>query len=160
MRMPVLDVRNWKRIPSYYASKCATFDRLVFAKEAWSETVWQEELRRSDRTYLMLTEEPLLHQSVGNIVALGGVTHGPEAEILTLSVAEKLRRQGVATSLLMELKRIAQQQQAETIFLEVRSQDVPATQLYREFGFQEVGLRKNYYADDDALIMALALTST
>jgi len=37
--------------------------------------------------------------------------------------------------------------------LEVRVSNKPAQLLYERFGFAPVGMRKNYYQDEDALVM-------
>lgn len=63
-----------------------------------------------------------------------------EREILNLAVAPGFRRQGIATALLNHaLSRKA------IYFLEVRESNLAAQQLYRKFGFVEVGHRSNYY---------------
>ena len=43
--------------------------------------------------------------------------------------------------------------------LEVRESNDPALRLYRKYGFQEVGRRKNYYEKprEDAILMTLFL---
>ena len=35
----------------------------------------------------------------------------------------------------------------------MRVSNLPARDLYQRFGFAPVGLRKNYYANEDALVM-------
>ena len=46
----------------------------------------------------------------------------------------------------------------ETVFLEVRSRNTAAINLYTAYGFKRVGVRKGYYKnpDDDAVIMLKA----
>ncbi len=39
------------------------------------------------------------------------------------------------------------------IILEVRSKNIAAKNLYAKIGFKEINVRKNYYADDDAIVM-------
>ena len=43
---------------------------------------------------------------------------------------------------------------ARNLTLEVRMNNQPARDLYQRFGFAPVGLRKNYYRTDDALVMS------
>jgi ribosomal-protein-alanine acetyltransferase len=64
-----------------------------------------------------------------------------ECELLNLAVAPEHRRQGIARALvraLAELKR-------GTIFLEVRESNRAARKLYKSMGFQEIGVRSDYY---------------
>jgi ribosomal-protein-alanine N-acetyltransferase len=42
---------------------------------------------------------------------------------------------------------------AEHLTLEVRMSNAAAQRLYATFGFAPVGLRKNYYQNEDALVM-------
>jgi ribosomal-protein-alanine N-acetyltransferase len=64
-----------------------------------------------------------------------------EAELLNLAVAPEARRRGVAGALLATLREIA----TGNIFLEVAETNTPAIALYRKFGWEPVGVRKDYY---------------
>jgi [ribosomal protein S18]-alanine N-acetyltransferase len=85
-----------------------------------------------------------------------------EAEILTIVVDPRLRRQGCGERLLAShLARLTRQGVA-TVFLEVDESNVAALALYRLHGFVEKGMRKGYYAKPDgtranALIMCRSL---
>ena len=72
--------------------------------------------------------------------AFSGDGHGPEREILNLAVARRFRRSGVATALLQE-----ELSRKGTYFLEVRESNLAAQELYRKFGFREIGKRPDYY---------------
>ncbi|MGA2950702.1 MAG: ribosomal protein S18-alanine N-acetyltransferase [Caulobacteraceae bacterium] len=78
-----------------------------------------------------------------------------EAEVLTLAVAPDLRRRGMATALLQAAMAEASRAGAETMFLEVASNNAPALALYRGAGFTQAGLRRAYYAPEgtDALVL-------
>jgi len=65
-----------------------------------------------------------------------------EWELENIVVAESYRRQGVGKSLLTELLARAT---GSAVFLEVRESNESARALYRKMGFEEAGLRKNYY---------------
>jgi ribosomal-protein-alanine N-acetyltransferase len=64
----------------------------------------------------------------------------PEREILNLAVAPVFRRMGIGSALLSEELRTA-----ADFFLEVRESNLAAQELYRRFGFTEVGRRADYY---------------
>lgn len=83
-----------------------------------------------------------------------GFLAGSEAELLKVAVGPQWRRQGIAEALLQELCNQFRVRNGERIFLEVRSQNFPALQLYTKLGWMEVGQRKGYYKEpaDDALI--------
>ena len=83
-----------------------------------------------------------------------GLLAGSEAELFKVAVGFSWQRQGVATTLLRELCGVFMTYGAEQIFLEVRSRNIPARELYAKQSFQEAGVRRNYYKNpgDDAII--------
>ncbi|WP_280540707.1 ribosomal protein S18-alanine N-acetyltransferase [Chromohalobacter sp. 11-W] len=68
-----------------------------------------------------------------------------EAELQAITVAPHARRQGVAGMLLAHLVTSARQGGAERLLLEVRESNAPALALYRQYGFDEDGRRRDYY---------------
>jgi ribosomal-protein-alanine N-acetyltransferase len=79
-----------------------------------------------------------------------------EMHIMNLAVHPRCRRQGIARALLQEGLKSARAQGAEVVWLEVRPSNEAAQALYESFGFQKVGRRPRYYADnqEDAVLMA------
>ena len=67
-----------------------------------------------------------------------------EVELLLLAVDPQHRRRGYARQLLEDLAAYARDRNAERLLLEMRDGN-PAEHLYRQFGFEAVGARKNYY---------------
>ena len=82
-----------------------------------------------------------------------------EAEIAIIAVKRKFRRQGLGREILDEIKCFCQGKEIIKIHLEVRSENEAAVHLYRSFGFQEVGRRKNYYEAPkyDALLFSFSI---
>lgn len=68
-----------------------------------------------------------------------------EAEILTLAVAGRVRRQGLGRRLMDAVLFRLHAERAETLFLEVDETNIAAVTLYRRLGFREVGKRPGYY---------------
>ncbi|TGL57856.1 AAC(3)-I family aminoglycoside N-acetyltransferase [Leptospira ognonensis] len=60
-----------------------------------------------------------------------------EIYIYDLAVAERFRRQGIARSLILNLKEMAREMGAYVIFVQADRQDEPAILLYRSLGIQE-----------------------
>jgi ribosomal-protein-alanine N-acetyltransferase len=89
------------------------------------------------------------------------VSHNIDAEweLENIVVAESARRCGLGTLLLIELIAHARSRAGSAIFLEVRASNQAARAFYKKLGFQEQGLRKNYYAHppEHALIYRLPL---
>ncbi len=76
-----------------------------------------------------------------------------EVQIIDIQIEPAFRRQGYGQMLLEAILHKAQDLKCVQALLEVRSKNVPALQLYKKNGFAQNGLRKNYYGDDDALLM-------
>lgn len=85
---------------------------------------------------------------------------GREAHITNIAVMKEYQRQGVATALLQEAKRIALEEEKEIFTLEVRVSNEDAQALYLKRGFTRGQIKKRYYLPDreDALEMMLDLT--
>jgi ribosomal-protein-alanine N-acetyltransferase len=100
-------------------------------------------------------------QWVGYFVAMQVLD---EVHLLNITVAPTFQRQGWARCLMQSLSLWAATHQATTLWLEVRESNARALKLYTAFGFEPVGLRKDYYpAGPDkreaAIVMRLALNS-
>ena len=92
----------------------------------------------------------------GKVVAyiLGRVI-APEGEIYRIATRRGYRRRGIAYRLLDYAAKTERGRGLECLFLEVRESNVSARNLYRAYGFRELGERKNYYKDpiEDAVVM-------
>jgi ribosomal-protein-alanine N-acetyltransferase len=84
-----------------------------------------------------------------------------EAHILNISVDPAVQGLGVGRKIMEHLIEVAGKK-AQTLFLEVRPSNAKAQALYESLGFNEIGIRKNYYpaaenAREDAIMLALEL---
>lgn len=100
---------------------------------------------------------------VGYVVALQGAG---EIHLLNLTVAGAAQHRGHARHMLDRLVAAGAAGGAGQVWLEVRASNLRARELYRRFGFVEVGLRKGYYpcapsaganAREDAIAMTYGL---
>ena len=82
----------------------------------------------------------------------------PEGEIYRVAVIPEKRGRGIGYRLLDYAVKTSKGQGLERLFLEVRSQNIPAIKLYTSYGFKKIGVRKNYYKNpaDDAIVMLRA----
>ena len=84
-----------------------------------------------------------------------------EAHILNICVSPDLRGEGFGYALMDKLVALARQLHADMMFLEVRPSNEAARRLYDKLGFNEIGIRRNYYpaaqGREDALILAKQL---
>ena len=76
-----------------------------------------------------------------------------------MAVSPEFRRNGLGTYLMASVLETARDRGVKTMYLEVRDSNETAVELYRRFGFSDVGLRKGYYQDpkEDARMMKVVL---
>ncbi len=115
--------------------------------QPWSRQVFLDELGHPNRTYLAAMSD-------SDLAGYGGVmVIEPEAHITTVVVAPGHRQNRIGTRLMLALANAAISRSARSLTLEVRMSNEAAQALYRRFGMAPVGVRKNYYRTEDALIM-------
>lgn len=124
----------------------------------WQEKHFADALAAGYQGWVMRAGPDLLGQAVVMQVL-------DEAHLLTISIDPARQGQGLGGRLLSHLMRVAHEQGAATLLLEVRISNAAALRLYRNFGFQEIGRRKGYYpaaanGREDALIFQRALPLT
>ena len=119
----------------------------------------------SERTDLKSTPATngtaLREAATGEVVAFANYwLVADELHILNIAVHPRQRRSGHATRLLAHMVEVARQGTCRCVTLEVRRSNAVAQQLYRRFAFRAVGVRPNYYAEDqeDAIVMLLEMS--
>jgi ribosomal-protein-alanine N-acetyltransferase len=116
----------------------------------WSLPLFMSELNlRSSRHYVAARIN-------GMVVGYGGLmVSADEAHVTTIAVDPAWHRHQVGTRLLLNLSRASVIHGARHLTLEVRVSNAAAQSMYRRFGFETAGVRKNYYAEtnEDALVM-------
>lgn len=91
-------------------------------------------------------------QPIGFVLARFG---GGEAEIITICVLPEGRGRGAGQLLMAQAIAAVAARGADTIFLEVADDNLPAISLYRRCGFVEVGRRPGYYLRGKSRVDAL-----
>lgn len=125
----------------------AALERVIYP-QPWSARLFFDELGRDDRSYLVI-ESP-----ERDVLGYGGLLLvEQDAHITSLTVAPAQRGRRLGTRLLLALIERALEQGAQHLTLEVRVSNTSAQGLYDRFGFAPVGKRKDYYIDEDALVM-------
>src|SRR5579883_1537001 len=82
-----------------------------------------------------------------------------EVHILNVACHAEHRRKGHGSRLLSHAIEFGRQHGCRYVTLEVRRSNLGAIRMYRRFGFRAVGIRPNYYIEDneDAILMLLEL---
>lgn len=105
----------------------------------------------------LLTQPGIILTGTADAFVLGRVTLD-EAEVLTIATLPALRRQGLARAALTAFEAKARTAGADTAFLEVAEDNVPARALYTAAGYSQIALRPAYYSTPErSAVTALIL---
>ena len=121
----------------------------------WSLTNFRDALHSGYQSRLLRADETVL----GYYVAMKGVD---EVHLLNFTVAPEYQRQGWARVMLDALAIWSRGEAAQWLWLEVRTGNLRAMQVYESYGYRRVGRRKAYYPAangkrEDAIVMSLRL---
>jgi ribosomal-protein-alanine N-acetyltransferase len=129
------------------APELAYCELLIF-KFPWSEN----SLRDCLELATVEGEAVLLMGKIAGYIIIQSVFE--EAHILNLGVLPDLRGRGLGRALLERFLKMAGQRKISMIYLEVRSGNRIAQNLYFSMGFAPISARRKYYPDgEDALIL-------
>ena len=130
-------------------------EQAVFGAEAWTRQMLAGELEQqpASRFYLVAEDD-------GRIAGYAGLLGaGWQGDVLTLAVATDRWGRGIGSALLRALLAEAGRRGCTEVFLEVRTDNSRAQELYRRHEFTEIGIRRGYYQPSgaDALVMRRSL---
>lgn len=110
----------------------------------WTYNTFKLELQNPNSKYIVarINEE---------IVGFAGIWDSSDDIHITNIVIKKSKRKlGIGKLLLEKLIEITNNR---NLTLEVNENNVPAINLYTNYGFKKLGIRKNYYQGQNAIIM-------
>ncbi|MFJ7729466.1 ribosomal protein S18-alanine N-acetyltransferase [Neobacillus sp. NPDC097160] len=116
----------------------------------WSREAFYNELYNNKfAVYIVLEEDDRIIGYCGTWVVID------EAHVTNVAILPGYRGKKLGEALMSKLMSVSREMGARTMTLEVRVTNHVAQSLYRKLGFQNGGIRKNYYSDnqEDALIM-------
>ena len=128
----------------------AQLEEECFSKP-WSEESLSEELGNPLARFYVLKDADAV------IGYIGGHNISGEVYITNIAVSGEYRGMGYGEKLLSYFCYMAEKEDAAFITLEVRKSNTAAISLYEKCGFEEKGIRKNFYDDpkEDAVIYTL-----
>lgn len=121
----------------------------------WTRAIFRDCLRVG---YYCFVYEAATGLAGHGIVSIGA----EECHLLNICVHPDYQRRGLGRALVNFLLMFARRKHAQVALLEVRVSNVGAYKLYTQLGFDEIGIRKDYYPGrygrEDAIILARDLT--
>jgi len=117
----------------------------------WTEGIFVDCVKSGYECWLFVLEGRNVGHGILSVAA-------GESHLLNVCINPDVQGRGYGRILVDFILDRARQAGATCVFLEVRPSNVVACRLYEELGFNEVGVRKNYYpafvGREDALVLA------
>lgn len=139
---------NIRRMEPEDIEPVAAIEAATFS-EPWSVNGFKSALERRDTIFYVAYDEDKILGYVGFYYGID------EADITNVAVAEGARGQGIGEMLIANVLMTCSMKGIGMIGLEVRAGNAPAIALYHKLGFEQVGIRKDFYSKptEDALVM-------
>lgn len=114
-------------------------------REAWTRAQVTDSLRLPSTHYILAdackNDDRPVASAAGFVLARRVLD---EEELLLLGVRKDARGRGLGAHLIDRFLASAREHGVKKVFLEMRDRN-PAEKLYRDFGFEQIGRRRDYY---------------
>ena len=122
----------------------------LFPVDAWTQEMFHNELAE-----VGISREVMVTRLAGKIVGYVSFRYvADEGDVVTIAVDATVQKQGVGTAMMDWLEATAKDRGIRNLFLEVRSDNIPAIAMYLARDFERIDLRRNYYDTGvDAYVM-------
>lgn len=122
----------------------------LFPVDAWTQDMFHNELAE-----VGISREIMVTRLAGKIVGYVSFRYvADEGDVVTIAVDTSVQKQGVGTAMMDWLETTAKVRGLKNLFLEVRSDNIPAIAMYLARDFDRIDLRRNYYDTGvDAYVM-------
>ena len=117
----------------------------------WTFDVLKSEILSNNSKYIVIKNDSEILGFAGIKIILD------EADIMNIVVKKAYRNKKIGSLLLDSLVKLSKELSIKSITLEVNEKNLVAFHLYEKFGFKKVGIRKNYYNNENAIIMTKTL---
>ena len=116
----------------------------------WTYSVFKSEIQNPNSQYFVAIQDD-------EIVGFAGIWKAIDVMHITNIVTKVSKRHfGIASMLLEKLIEVSKKENVNSLTLEVNETNTYAIKLYEKYNFKKIGLRKNYYAqNENAIIMTL-----
>jgi ribosomal-protein-alanine N-acetyltransferase len=116
----------------------------------WSREAFYNEINNNKfAVYIVIEDDKKIVGYCGAWIVID------EAHVTNVAVLPDYRGKKLGEALMRNIMSVAREMGAKSMTLEARVSNQVALSLYRKLGFQNGGIRKNYYSDnqEDALVM-------
>ena len=117
----------------------------------WNYQIFKSELENPNSVYFMIKQNNEICGFIGALKILD------TADIMNIVIKKIYRGKGLSKILLEYIINYCKENNIKKINLEVSSKNIIAINLYKKYGFEEVGCRKNYYKNADGVLFTKIL---
>ena len=117
----------------------------------WNYSILKSELENPNSIYFVIKIQDKIIGFVGLLVVFDIV------DITNIVIKKDNRGNGYSSALLEYIINYCKYNNLSQINLEVNTNNIIAINLYKKFNFVQVGYRKNYYKNEDALLFTKML---
>ena len=123
-------------------------------RQPWSRKSFAESLEKEYSLFLVAEEDERICGYIGLYLTY------EDAEITGIAVLPEKRRGGRGKELLEQAVKYAEKKGVQRILLEVRRSNDTAQAFYQNLGFEDMGIRPNFYdfPKEDAILMQLQIS--
>ena len=120
----------------------------------WDINTLNKELLTENSQYLCVKDI-----NTNTIVGFCGIKINLDtADLMNIAIKKDFRNLGIGSFLLNSIINLCKNQKnISSIFLEVNENNINAINLYKKYNFKKISIRKNYYKNENAIIMLLNL---
>ena len=134
-----------ERLRWWDIDRLVALEKVLFPEDSpWTASTFWSELAAGH--HYIVHRDP----QTKDIDGYAGLAHpeGGDAEVQNIAVAPSAQGNGVGRAMFNDL--IAHAERATRILLEVRTDNIPAINLYESVGFSKLGIRRRYYQPSGA----------
>ena len=141
---------------SEHLAEVKVLEDALFPVDAWTLDMFVAELEQ-----VGISREVMVAKLENRIVGYVSLRYvGTEGDVNTIAVDASVQHQGLGTQMMNWLEQTAFERGVRELFLEVRSDNIPAVAMYLARDFERIDLRRDYYEKGvDAYVMRKKLRS-
>lgn len=119
--------------------------------DPWTKENFEKELQLKFSHFFVCKEK----ENVLGYIVFWSI--GEEGNIMNIAVKKEYRGIGIGKMLLNYIIEFSRERNIKQIFLEVREKNLIAKKLYRSLGFKINQIRKNFYGNENGIVMVKTL---
>lgn len=128
-----------------------SLDQILYQR-SWSKNSFMNVMQGANTTYIIKKDNKIIGYAAFSCIL-------DEATLERIGIAPEYQELGYGEKLLHYSIQILKERIIKKIFLEVNEKNIPAKRLYQKLAFKKIGIRPQYYNEDDAEVYLLEVSN-